>query len=383
MKRLVVFSLSLLLALTLIAPYPLEGKTKVLTGGHVVVYDIVNPLGVEYLPNYSNNSYRQEILMEDEFSKRVKVEVNVNPLNSSARFPIRPDEIPSSMQRFLSDEPKIQTNDRGISAKARELVRGTKYVHEAFADIADWIIDNVTYDAGPTVRQDAKSVITTRRGSCVGFTCLCIAMLRSVGIPARYAHGYLPPGYDWGISKKYWGVKIKGGGFHAWVETYYPDIGWTFSDLEHSKNFSDPFHILRYIDGVEHTPRYYKGGELDVENATTYTIFREENTTLPIDQLQSPKKTILGRQRRPQELGTVYGSVTDGRGKMIPKGEVVLWKGSRGRVFPFEHGRFSVIGLTVGNFKVTFRATGYQTLNKTWDIREKEVININVKLTGE
>jgi len=383
LKRLSFFFLFFLLISVFIPQHPLKAETKVLTGKHIVIYDIVNPIGVEYLPNYSNKFYKQEVLTSDEFSKRLIVEIDLSPLNSSAMFPIPLKEIPNNMQKFLTAEQNIQTNDPMISEKARELVKEAKYVHEAFAAIADWLIDTVIYDAGPGVRQDARSVMTTKRGSCVGITCLSIAMLRSVGIPARYAHGYLPPGYDWGISKKYWGIRINGGGFHAWIEVYYPDIGWTFSDLEHSKDFVDPFHILRYIDGVEHTPRYYKGGEMDVENATTYTIFREENTTLPVDQLPSPGKAILGRQRAAQQLGTIYGSVIDNNEKIIPKGKVTLWKGSKGRVFPFEQGRYSIIGLKGGNYRVAFEADGYSGLDKDITIRDKEMVNINVKLNDK
>jgi len=381
LKRFVLFCVYSVLVLTLIltSKDPLWAKTRVLTGNHVVVYDIVNPLGVEYLPNYSNSSYKQKILAADEFSKRIMVEINITPLNSSSTFPPLPYEIPHNVQRFLTAESDVQTRDLVISTKARELVQGARYVHEAFAAIADWIIDNVIYDVGPKVHQDAKSVMTAKRGSCVGLTRLCIAMLRSVGIPARYAHGYLPAGYDWGIAKRYWGLKIKSGGFHAWVEAYYPDIGWTFSDLEHSKNFVDPFHILRYIDGVEHTPPHYESGELDVENATTYTIIEEENTTFPIDQLPSPRKTILGRQRMSQQFGTVYGSMIDNSGKLIPKGAVVLWEGKDGRVFPFERGRFSVVGLKQGSHRVSFKAKGYKILNKTFAIKDKEVVSVNMR----
>ena len=60
---------------------PASAATKVLTGKHVVIYDIVNPTGVEFLPNYSNNSYSQKVIQEDEFSKRVLIEINLNPLN--------------------------------------------------------------------------------------------------------------------------------------------------------------------------------------------------------------------------------------------------------------------------------------------------------------
>jgi hypothetical protein len=55
---------------------PASAATKILTGKHTVIYDIVNPTGVEFLPNYSNNSYSQKIIQEDEFSKRVLIEIS-------------------------------------------------------------------------------------------------------------------------------------------------------------------------------------------------------------------------------------------------------------------------------------------------------------------
>ena len=380
MKRLIFFCLLSAWVLVFGMPSGLRAKTQVLTGTHMIVYDIVNPLGVEYLPEYSNNSFKQTILQEDEFSKRVLIEIDLSPMNSSAVFPLERNQMDYSLQRFLKDEPKIQTNDRAILRKAKELVDDARYVHDAFANIADWIIDNVTYDAGPNVRQDAKSVLNQRRASCVGFTRLCIAMLRSVGIPARYAHGYLPPGYDWGISKEYWGVKIPSGGFHAWVEVYYPDIGWTFSDMEHSKNFVDPFHVLRYIDRVHHTPPYYGGGELDVENATTYTLFQEKNTTLPIDALPKPKKAILGRQRVPQQFATIRGTVKDGNGQMISNGKVTLWRGSRGRVYPLDQGKFSIVGLQSGKYPVTVNAKGWAPYNEKFVVVEGNTIEVHIRL---
>jgi transglutaminase-like putative cysteine protease len=186
LRKLILIFVSSLLFPVLASQHPTKAETKVLTGKHAVIYDIVNPLGVEYLPNYSNNSYKQELLMEDEFSKRILVEIDLSTLLSKAKFPISSKEIPHKVQNFLTPERTIQIDDGMISAKARELVKEARYVHEAFAAIADWIIDKVTYDAGPHVRQDAKSVMITRRGSCVGLTHLSIAMLRSVGIPAQW-----------------------------------------------------------------------------------------------------------------------------------------------------------------------------------------------------
>jgi len=352
--------------------------TKVLSGKHTIIYDIVNPLGVEFLPNYANNSYSQKVLQQDEFSKRVIIEVNLSPLNSRVPFPIPSQQLSSEVRPFLNPEKNIPVNEEGIAAQAKRLVQNARTVPEAASAILNWIVDNFTYDAGPNTPQDGRSVFFNKRGSCVGYTHLAIAMLRSVGIPARYVHGYLPPGYDWGISKKYWGVQISGGGYHAWIEVYYPDVGWTFSDLLHSKNFVDPFHVLRYTDGVNLNPRNILGGSLDVEEATTFTIFKEENATLAIDQLPSPQKDILGRQDGGQQFGTIYGLIKDPAGTPIPKGSMVLWEGDRGKVILFERGVYALLGLQTGTYRVTIRADGYREVEKNLQATQGEVKNLDI-----
>lgn len=362
---------------------PTSAGTKVLSGKHAIVYDIVNPLGVEFLPNYANNSYSQKVLQEDEFSKRVLIEVNLSPLKSRASFPIALPEIQREMKSFLTPEKDIPAQDGAIAALAKKLVQEARTVHEAVSAIFDWIVDHHSYDAGRNTPQDGRSVFYSRRGSCVGYSNLAIAMLRSVGIPARYAHGYLPPGYDWGISKKYWGVQISGGGYHGWVEIYYPDIGWSFSDLLHSKNFVDPFHILRYTDGINLNPRNIRGGSLDVEEATTFTIYKEENFTLAIDQLPSPQKDILARQTGEQRFGTIYGSIKDVLGNPVPKGSVVVWEGIQGRVIPFEKGLYSLLGLETGTYRVTIRAEGYGEVEKRLQATKGEVRNLDIMIGSE
>ena len=357
---------------------PALSATKVLTGKHTIVYDIVNPTGVEFLPNYSNSSYSQKVLQEDEFSKRVLIEVNLAPLNSTAPFPVSSQQMPSQLRSFLGPGKDIPANEGNILSQARALTQGSRTVHEAVTAIFNWIVDNFTYDAGRSTPQDGRSVFYSKRGSCVGFTNLAIAMLRSLGIPARYAHGYLPPGYDWGISKKYWGVQISGGGYHAWVEVYYPDVGWCFSDLLHSKNFVDPFHVLRYTDGINLNPRNIQGGSLDVEDATTFTIFQEENATLAVDQLPLPKKDFLARQTGSQQFGTIHGKVKDSSGKFVLKGSLVLWEGTQGKIIPFEDGVYSLLGLNDGEYRVTIRAEGYGEVEKNLQARKGEVKQVDL-----
>jgi hypothetical protein len=69
-----------------------EAGLKVLEGEHTVIYDIVNPRGVAFIPDYSNESFEQKVISQDEFSKRVQVNnedaspEDSCPLSRSDRF---------------------------------------------------------------------------------------------------------------------------------------------------------------------------------------------------------------------------------------------------------------------------------------------------------
>lgn len=370
--------------------------TTVLKGKIRVVYDLItdNPaVGIEAIPTYSNATFSQKVLSEDEFSKRVEVIVDISKhLASKTPFPLPPSALSSELKKGLGPEKKIQVDDQEIRSIAREITANARTVLEAHSAIADWVREHITYDASKGVEQDAASVIRTRRGSCVGHTTLSIALLRASGIPARYAHGYLPPGFGWGATEEFWGVKITRGGYHAWYETYFPDIGWAFSDGESSKNFVDPAHLVRYIDGIDINPLAGRSGSLDFVNEeegigklnahVTFSVAEEEKNTRPIDQLPSPSsKSLFAAQTSPIQFGTVWGTVA-GKGKKIDKGEVVLWKGTKGTVLPFENGEYYLVGLE-GEREITVRAKGYKNLDKKVTAVKGEIARFDIVLEPE
>lgn len=371
-----------LAGMTFLSVLPLaHAETEVLAGRHQVVYDIVNPLGVEQITNYKNNGYEIRVLDEpDEFSKRVLVEIDLSPLGSKAPFPVTPGEVPADISgTFLRPEKAIQVGHPQIRTMAEKVVKGATTIAEAYDRIANHLRDYITYDASPSVEQDALSVVRTHRGSCVGYTNLSIALLRSVGIPARYAHGYLPPGYEWGISQEYWGVKTSGGGYHAWLELYYPDAGWTFSDAEYSKNFVDPYHILRYIDDATPIPPQGEA-TLDINKGATFTLVEETNESHPIDGYDVPEKTILGRRVFEQRNAAIYGHVFDSDGKPVEKGQVVYWSGSRGTVRDFNRAQYAVVALKAGEHRLTIRVDGYAEQEIKVTLQERQLLEKDVRL---
>ena len=63
------------------------------------------------------------------------------------------------------------------------------------------------------------------RGYCVYYATAMVAMLRTQGVPARFAVGYTQ-GQQ--VGEERW--LVRGLDSHAWVEVYFPDVGWVQFD---------------------------------------------------------------------------------------------------------------------------------------------------------
>ncbi len=353
---------------------------KILEGEHTVVYDIVNPRGVAFIPDYRNESFEQKVVNLDEFSKRVTVTSRMKPMKTRVPYPIPARLFDSSISPYLSPERDRQSGDPSITRLAGDITKGSRYAHDAANAILSWIADNLTFDTSISVPSDALSALRYRKAYCVGYSNLAVALLRAAGIPARVAHGYLPPGYEWGFSKEYWGVKVNDGGFHAYLELYYPDTGWVFSDAEHSQNFVDPFHIILRLDGMT-MPGAYTGGFLDVDKATFYTIFREEDKTSMVDELPVPKEKRLGRRLDDrQHAALVTGRVTDKAGMSVPRGSVVVWKDGRGMPSSFVDGKFAIALSQSGKYRIELKGPGFSKSSQELVVDQGSIHTVNFML---
>lgn len=376
-KTLYVFLLSVVLAACSHNAY---AELKVLEGEHTVIYDIVNPRGVAFIPDYSNESFEQKVVNLDEYSKRVQVTSKMGPLRTRVLFPISSRALPASVAQYLLPERDRQSDNASIKHLATSITQGSRYAHEAANAVLSWLADNLTFDTSITVPNDAVSALKYKKAYCVGYSNLAVALLRAAGIPARVAHGYLPPGYEWGFSKDYWGVKVNDGGFHAYLEIYYPDTGWVFSDAEHSHHFVDPFHIILRLDGMD-MPGVYTGGYLDVDKATFYTILKEEDRTYMVDELPFPRVKRLGRRLdEKQHSALVTGRVTDRSGIAVTKGSVVLWKEGRGAPSPFMDGKFAVALPSSGKYRVELKGPGFAKASQELQAEQGKVYKLNFTL---
>ena len=113
---------------------------------------------------------------------------------------------------------------------------------DAVAAVARVIRDTIQYR-----RRDAKGVQTPTKtlaassGSCRDMATLMLEALRVIGLPARFASGYLDcPASEAGRAST-----------HAWAEAYLPEVGWTGYDPTLGEATSRD-HV---VTGVSNHPR--------------------------------------------------------------------------------------------------------------------------------
>ena len=114
--------------------------------------------------------------------------------------------------RFVSRHPQIWR-------QALDITNGLGAVFEQAVAIMHWVHREFRYDSGSThVNTHLEEAFALRRGVCQDFTHVMLGLCRAVGIPARYASGYL---YN-GPRDHLVGAQAS----HAWPEVFFPGIGW-------------------------------------------------------------------------------------------------------------------------------------------------------------
>jgi transglutaminase-like putative cysteine protease len=106
----------------------------------------------------------------------------------------------------------------GVFEELREVIPGQRDVHATVDVVMDWVRGRVAYQRGATlVSSTAQEVWEQRQGVCQDLSHVTIAMLRSLGIPARYVSGYLYAKGEGDVGEKIVGES------HAWVEYFCGD----------------------------------------------------------------------------------------------------------------------------------------------------------------
>jgi len=215
---------------------------------------------------YDNDGYSLAVTRAPDGALELSVRVSGSALASRAPFPLSPAPAPDASLPSAPDR----------DAWAAALASGAKTEAEAVERILAGIAGAVRYDGDRARRQDPASVFASHRAHCVGFAELAVDLLRRIGLTARTVQGVLRTGSD---AEGY--DSHIGGVYHRWIEVYYADRGFVFSDPSASINGVDARYIPFGRRELER-PRGLTLTSVETSGKVDYPLLRLPQATLRV-----------------------------------------------------------------------------------------------------
>lgn len=134
-------------------------------------------------------------------------------------------EYPDDLERRYTAMPE-GTDD--LAAFTDELTADADSAYDTAATVESWLESNKNYSlSAPASGEGVASqfVFESEAGYCEHFATAMTAMLRTQGVPARYAVGY-STGQQVAANT----YEVRAMNAHAWVEVYFPEVGWVTFD---------------------------------------------------------------------------------------------------------------------------------------------------------
>lgn len=181
-------------------------------------YQVVYRIKGTFLNFNSFNSYPQTLLLNNTKNNKGEIHVGINVSDEYlVNLTIADFEYTPEIAKYLNPSNKIQANHQNITNLANLIIENETDVLSIAKMVANWTNSNLSFDEelakqiskGESNTQDALTTLNRRKGTCSEFSNLFIALMRNIGIPARYIRG-----------------KMFEYSYHAWAEIYLYNIGW-------------------------------------------------------------------------------------------------------------------------------------------------------------
>jgi transglutaminase-like putative cysteine protease len=255
----------------------------------------------------------------------LKIDVHVDGLNSESQFPVKLPVSDEGASTYLSASKYVQSNDSEIKNTAKALTNNTPYESAAVTSIMLWVSGNLKYDANVT-SHDASWTFHNRRGTCENYAHLSLALLRSVGIPARYVSGYLVNGE----------IQVNGyvtsygyrwdAGPHSWIEVYYPDLGWVPYEPQKTLGFVDDHHVREAVgaDAADvpnkliYTYTGGNSGRVTINDSSSATIVQDTSALRIVQTSTASNQRVMS-----QEMA--HGGTINDHINVVSSEELLIW----------------------------------------------------------
>lgn len=137
-----------------------------------------------------------------------------DPVEPMTWAELRDEDLQDKWCEFLSTTAYTALDDQ-VQTVASQFT-GLASPRDAIEGVSAWIHEGMEYQKGSTtVTTTAPEALQARSGVCQDFAHLGLALVRSIGIPARYTSGYLHPSdEDAPIGE------VTAGESHAWIEAW-------------------------------------------------------------------------------------------------------------------------------------------------------------------
>ena len=163
------------------------------------------------------------------------------PPEAATRALLDADPLAAEYWDFVHESPYVQFSPE-LAAFWGELAGPGEAIGTWVHRVSEHIHATFTYDTEATnVRTTVRGALAARAGVCQDFAHVMIAVLRSAGIPARYASGYIFRGTS---------TVLGADASHAWCEAYLPPYGWVGFDPTNDILVND--HFVRVALGRDY-----------------------------------------------------------------------------------------------------------------------------------
>ena len=221
------------------------------------------------------------------FGYKAKIRTSNNIIKITKKVPFPIVDLPDELKQFTQPQEIIDSNNGDIIELASKLVEGEDDLYVVVDKLAEWTKNNINYNLSTLtadVSQKASWVLANKQGVCDELTSLFIAMLRSMGIPAKFVSGVAYTNSE--LFPENWGS-------HGWAEVYFPGYGWVPYDVTYGQfGYIDPTHIKlkESIDSAEPSVQYkWLSRKVDLE-------------TKELD-IKADVEEKIGRAEQPISLG--------------------------------------------------------------------------------